>query len=220
MTAHQWFIDPAQYDRHEQRRGRRHAFETLQPASTALVIIDMVPFFVEANPYTQSIVVNVNRLAAKLRKAGGVVAWVVPAAADLPPAKIEFFGPEVAETYRRSGSVGPPRERLASSLDVADNDLCVEKSTPSAFFPDGSSLTFELDDRGIDTVVLAGTVANVCVESSARDASTLGYRTILVADAVSAVSDADLNATLHTIYRSFGDVRSTDEVVDLFTAEG
>ncbi len=215
MTAHRWFIDPKQYERHEQRRGRRHAFETLTPTNTALVVVDMVPFFVDANAYTRGIVANVNRLARALRDAGGVVAWVTPAPVEPLPAKVEFFGPEVAGSYRRSGGGGSPQARLSPLLDVDDQDLCVEKSTTSAFFPDGSSLTFELDDRGIGTVLLVGTVANVCVESSARDASTLGYRTILVADAVSAVTDADLNATLHTIYRSFGDVRPTDEIVGL-----
>jgi nicotinamidase-related amidase len=54
-------------------------------------------------------------------------------------------------------------------------------------------------------------VTNVCCESSARDASTLGYRVIMVADANAARRDQDHNATLHTIYRSFGDVRPTAE---------
>ena len=72
-----------------------------------------------------------------------------------------------------------------------------------------------LDERRIDTVLIAGTVANVCCESSARDASTLGYRVIMVADANAAVRDEDLNATLHTIYRSFGDVRPAAEVLAL-----
>ena len=52
-------------------------------------------------------------------------------------------------------------------------------------------------------------VTNVCCESSARDASTLGYRVVMVADA---------NAALHVVYRTFGDVRSTDEVVALLEA--
>jgi nicotinamidase-related amidase len=64
-------------------------------------------------------------------------------------------------------------------------------------------------------VIVTGTVTNVCCESSARDASTLGYRVILVADGTAARRDEDHNATLHTIYRSFGDVRTTDEVVGL-----
>ncbi len=38
---------------------------------------------------------------------------------------------------------------------------------------------------------------------------------IFVADANAAMRDQDLSATLHTIYRSFGDVRTTTEVIDL-----
>lgn len=38
---------------------------------------------------------------------------------------------------------------------------------------------------------------------------------IMVADANAAMRDADLNATLHTIYRSFGDVRPTAELLAL-----
>lgn len=72
-----------------------------------------------------------------------------------------------------------------------------------------------LEARGVNTVLIAGTVANVCCESSARDASSLGYRVIMVADANAAVCDADLNATLHTVHRSFGDVRPTRDVVEM-----
>ncbi len=75
-----------------------------------------------------------------------------------------------------------------------------------------------LDKRGIDTVLITGAFTNVCCESSARDASTLGYHVILVADANAARRDQDHNATLHTIYRSFGDVRPTTDVIGLIDA--
>jgi hypothetical protein len=39
----------------------------------------------------------------------------------------------------------------------------------------------------------------------------------MVADANATVSDAVHNATLFTVYRSFGDVRPTDEVLGLIT---
>ena len=67
-------------------------------------------------------------------------------------------------------------------------------------------------------MVVTGVVTNVCVESTVRDASVLGYRPILVADASATVSDAVHNASLHTVYRSFGDVRSTDEVLAMLAA--
>jgi len=41
---HAWRIEDREYARQEKRRGRRHAFKTLEPARTALVVIDMVPF--------------------------------------------------------------------------------------------------------------------------------------------------------------------------------
>lgn len=215
IARHAWSIDPAQYLRHEQRRGRRHAFEYYAASRTALVVIDMVPFFVEANSYTQGIVANINTLAAAVRSNGGVVAWVAPKTVAPHPARVEFLGPEVAERYRTSGGGGVVRNRLDPSLESDDGDLFVEKAAASAFFPGSSPLAADLATRNVDTILLAGTVANVCVESSARDASTLGYRTVVVADAVSAISDADLNASLRTIYRSFGDVRPTVDVVDL-----
>lgn len=91
-------------------------------------------------------------------------------------------------------------------------DLLAEKTAASAFFPGRCPPPGLLEARGITTVLITGTVTNVCCESSARDASTLGFRVIMVADACAARRDADHNASLHTIYRSFGDVRPAAEV--------
>lgn len=215
---HDWSIEPREYARHEERRGRRHAFEQLDPHRTALVVVDMVEFFVEQNPYACGIVDNIERLAGALRSAGGVVAWVLPSAEPLPPARAEFLGPTIVERYRSSGGTGPLRDRLWHELHVEDADLLVEKSSSSAFFPGHCDLEGRLDRLGVDTVLVAGTVANVCCESTARDASTLGYRVVMVADANAAMRDRDLNATLHTIYRSFGDVRPTDALIALLAA--
>lgn len=216
--THDWVIDEREYLRHEQRRGRRHAFERLDPERTAVVVIDMVPFFVADSGYCRGIVANIARIATTLRGGGGTVAWVLPGAAQPDSVSVEFFGAEVAESYRRSGGEGPLRERLWHELEVRDDDLLVEKTAASAFFPGRSSLPQLLQERGVDTVLITGTVSNVCCESSARDASTLGYRVVMVADGNAARRDQDHNATLHTVYRSFGDVRTTDEVVALLHA--
>ncbi|MEV4253109.1 cysteine hydrolase [Spirillospora sp. NPDC049652] len=213
--THLWRIDPREYARHEARRGRRHAFTGLSPARTALVVIDMVPFFVARNPYCLGIVPNIARIADALRVAGGTVAWVVPGVPEPLAVKAEFHGPDAAEVFRTSGGTGPVSQRLWSELTPGLADLLLEKTAPSAFFPGRCPLPDELAGRAIDTVLIAGTVTNVCCESSARDAATLGFRTIMVADANAARRDAEHNATLHTFYRSFGDVRSTDDVLSL-----
>lgn len=213
--THAWRIEPREYARHEQRRGRRHAFERVTPERTALVVIDMVPFFVAELEYCRGIVPNVATLADCLRSAGGTVAWVLPGSAESSPKDLEFFGADVAEAYRNSGGAGSFRQRLWHEFEVDDADLCVDKYAPSAFFPGRSPLPGLLSERGIDTVLITGTVTNVCCESSARDASTLGYRVIFVADATAGPRDEVHNATLRTVYRSFGDVRPTDEVLEL-----
>jgi nicotinamidase-related amidase len=213
VLDHDWSIEEREYARHEARRGRRHAYEHLDPSRTALVVVDLVPFFVRESAYVRGIVPRVNELASALRSAGGLVAWVVPGWSEPSAKDREFFGDEVAERYARSGDGGPD-----PSLALAPQDLVVEKTGRSAWSPGSSDLPRLLADRGIDTVVVTGTVTNVCVEHTVRDASAAGLRVVLVADACAATRDRDHNATLHVVYRSYGDVRPTAEVLGLIGA--
>jgi nicotinamidase-related amidase len=212
---HDWFIEAREYARQESRRGKRHAYQQVAPSRTALVVVDMVSFFVEEGDYQRGVVPNISALADTLRGLGGTVAWVLPGRSEPSAVSEEFLGPEIAKLFNESGGTGPLGERVWHEFDVRDEDLLVEKTAASAFFPGRCDLPGMLEERGIDTVLITGTVANVCCESSARDASTLGYRVIMVADANAARRDQDLNATLHTVYRTFGDVRPTSEVLAL-----
>jgi nicotinamidase-related amidase len=218
VAFHDWFVEAREHRRHESRRGRRHAFEHVDPPRTALVVIDLVPFFVQESAFCRGIVPQVNTLAHELRAAGGTVAWVVPGYREPTARDREFLGDDIAEMFARSGGTGEPIHRLWPDLTVCDGDLAVEKTATSAFFPGSSRLPELLEARGIDTVLVTGTVTNVCVEGSVRDAATLGLRVILVADACAAMRDQDHNAALHVVYRTYGDVRSTDEVVGLIRA--
>ncbi|WP_433384534.1 isochorismatase family protein [Actinoplanes sp. CA-142083] len=213
--THAWRIEDREYRRQEERRGRRHAYTKLVPAATALVVVDMVPFFAEENAYVRAIVPNIARLATSLRSASGTVAWVLPGVSEPSPIREEFYGAKQAEVFRLSGGVGSLRDRLWHEFEVDDVDLIVEKFATSAFFPGLSPLPGLLQQRGIENVIITGTVTNVCCEASARDASTLGYRVVMVADANAARRDEDHNATLYTIYRTYGDVRPTEEVLEL-----
>lgn len=216
VKVHSWYIDPKEYARHENRRGKRHAYQIIKAPSTALVVIDMIPFFVNENPYCRGIIPKIARLASILRMAGGTVVWALPAVETrVSDVKREFFGDKVADMYNTSAGSGSLNKRIWHEFDVMPDDPIIEKSSSSAFFPGYSPLHSILQGYNIDTVLITGTVTNVCCESSARDAKELGYRVIMVADANAAVSDQSHNATLHTIYRSFGDVRSTEEVIEL-----
>ena len=204
--THEWKIAAGDIARHRQRRGRRYAYESLDPVTTALLVVDLVTFFVESTTYAPGIVGQVERLAGVVRRTGGRVIWITPTVGPPGPWAVEFFGPVVAEAYAGGGADLPP------GLTIGQGDVCVEKSAPSALFPGRSPVDSLLHEQGIDTVLVCGTVTNVCVEATARDAATLGYRTIVVGDACAGVDDASHTASLRTIYRSFGDVRRVDEV--------
>ena len=76
----------------------------------------------------------------------------------------------------------------------------------------------ELRDADIDTVVICGTVTNVCCESSARDALMRNFNVVTVADANAALTEADHNASLTALAQTFSDIMEVAEVIDALMA--
>ncbi len=103
-------------------------------------------------------------------------------------------------------------------MNVAAEDEIVVKTRFSAFIQGSSDIDAGLGARGIDTLLITGTVTNVCCESTARDAAMLNYKVIMVADANAARSDDDHNATLNNLFNIFADVRTTDAAIALLGA--
>jgi len=155
------------------RRGRLHAFDTIDPVRTALVVIDLDAATVQGDPASASLIARVNRLAAAVRDAGGVVAWVLSRMDVMPRHFQAILGDELAARYFSDGHAGGPGTRLFHDLQHEPGDVMAAKSGASAFFPGKCNLKPQLDARGIDTLVIAGAVTNICCESSARDAAEL-----------------------------------------------
>ena len=99
-------------------------------------------------------------------------------------------------------------------MDVRDGDIDVVKKRSSALTPGSSDLQAILRDHGRDTLIITGTLSNVCCESTARDAMLLNFKTIFVADANAARFDEDHLVGLTSFWQSFGDVRATDDVIE------
>jgi nicotinamidase-related amidase len=197
------------------RRGRLHAFESLDPETTALVVIDLDESSVQADPVSQSMIAAVNALAAAVRAAGGVVAWVLSRMDAMPKHFSAILGEALAKKYFNDGHAGGGGTRLWAGLHMVPGDVRATKSGASAFFPGKCDLKAQLDAHGIDTVLIAGLVTNICCESSARDAAELEYKVILISDALSGQAHGLHEATLATFYRIFGDVRPSAEVIGL-----
>jgi len=204
------------------RCGRPHPFAELDPARTALLVVDMQNGYMDAEvghscvPTAPGIVPTINRLAESLRQAGGAVFWIQNATTEESRREWSVLEEQASPARRaariRSVSPGTKGHEFWPELDIRDADEIVPKYRYSCFIRGASDLEERLRARGIDTVLVTGTLTNVCCESTARDAMMLNFRTIMVADANAAMTDAEHNASLINFYLSFGDVQSAAEV--------
>ena len=118
---------------------------------------------------------------------------------------------------RASSADGSHGHAIWPDLEVGNGDIVVNKNRYSAFLPGASKLGEILKNRDIDTVIITGTLTNVCCESSARDAMMLDFKTIMVSDGNACLWDQEHLAALSTHIQVFGDVYLTDELVDLLS---
>jgi len=214
----QWVTDRivAKYD-------REHVYEDLDPAKTALVVVDMQNTFLLPEvahalcPGAVDIVPNINRLAKVVRETGGTVVWVISAYDENSIKEwstlYRMCGPERSAKRLAALSVGAKGHELWHELEVRPEDLTVTKNRYSAFLPSASNLAEVLRQRGLDTVIITGTVTNVCCESSARDAMQLNFHTIMVTDGNAAMTDDEHNWSLINFYNALGDIMSTDFLI-------
>lgn len=220
---HEFVIPRALADQLVARRGKLHPYEDFTPARTALLVVDMQNYFVQTGeaafcPAAAGIVPNINRLADALRDAGGKVVWIVTEANqeawDNWKNFYEMYSPEGAQRRVDTLVPGSSSFDLWSELTPAPDDETVIKSRYSAFIQGSSEIETLLQNAGIDTVLVTGTVTNVCCESTARDAMMRGFRTIMVSDGNAANTDEAHRAALTGFISTFGDVQTTDQVID------
>ena len=83
---------------------------------------------------------------------------------------------------------------------------------------DRTELDSFIRQAGVDTLVLVGIATDVAVESTARAACDLGYRTIVVSDACTADSDEAHSRSLDVVRAWFGETATADEVLSAMGA--
>jgi nicotinamidase-related amidase len=114
---------------------------------------------------------------------------------------------------------GADGHQLHPDLDARPSDCFVSKNRFSAFMPGHSELLDKLAERGIKNVVISGMLTNMCCETSARDAMMLDYKVVMVSDANAARFEEDHNTGFTTVYQSFCDVLTTDQVLNELLVE-
>ena len=228
MPMHKVELSPDIVARVTRRRGGKlHAYDSINPATTALVVIDMQNVWVKEgmpaySPYCAAIVPNINRLAAATRRAGGKIYWVRAIYGDDAPrtwsAYMDFLDRGQMEDMLDALTDGNEGAELWHELDIRPDDEITIKRRFSALIQGSSDLGERLTKAGIDTLIITGTATNVCCESTARDGFMLNYRTLMVSDANATSSDEAHNASLNALFNRFADVFTTDEVIGLLDA--
>ena len=211
-------------ERIEKRRGRLHLFDVIDPARTALLVVDMQNFFLAPGqlsevPTARDIVPNINRLADATRQAGGTVVWITTVWSDRTWRSWSvffenFFAPENAGRALEALHDDSFGRKLWGELAHREGDWDVVKDRFSAFIHGSSDIEERLRKAEIDTVIVTGTLTSVCCESTARDAMMRNFKVIMVSDGNATHSDADHNASLAALFQVFADVQTTDEVID------
>lgn len=205
------------------RARARNPVDGLDPRRTALIVVDMqngflLPDYPVGNPAAMAIVPGINRLSAGLRAAGGTVVFLQHTISDEPRFALAPWQRRTSPRDAQGGYLLEPGKfahDLSGTLDREPVDLLVLKYRFSAFLPNSSDLHDLLRSRDIDTLVITGTVTNICCESTARDGYMMGYRIVFVSDGTAALSDAEHNATLLTMTTMFGSVLTVAETLEL-----
>jgi nicotinamidase-related amidase len=185
------------------------------PATTALVVIDMQRDFLEPGGFGEmlgndvsrlgAIVPTVARLLAACRRAGMRIVHTreshLPDLSDCPPAKRDRGSPRM-----RIGDPGPmgrilvrgePGNAIVEAVAPLPGEVEIDKPGKGAFHATG--LDAILRARGITHLIFAGVTTEVCVQSSMREANDRGYDCLLVEDATESYFEQFKRATLEMI---------------------
>jgi nicotinamidase-related amidase len=210
--------------------------DSLTPARTALLVIDMQRDFLLPEGYAAQAGLNIAPLIAAIRPIGKLLAvgrvsgllivhtreGHLPDLSDCPPYKLERSRRANAEI----GSKGPLGRLLVrgevghdfvDALRPLEKEIVIDKPGYSAF--SHTTLQQILTKRGIETLIITGVTTEVCVSSTLRAAVDLGYRCITVSDACASGDPVLHKAALAMIGVEggvFGEVATTAAVVERF----
>jgi nicotinamidase-related amidase len=183
---------------------------TIDPATTALVIIDLQRGIAAGKTVPNAsadVIANAVRLANASR-ARGVLTILVRV--DPGPGGSLLPRP-MTDQPRSALSITPDFAEIVPELGPEPSDVVVTKHQPNAFY--GTDLEINLVRRGIRTILLGGISTNVGVEATARGAHERGYEQIFIPEMMAA-READLHDhSVKRIFPTLGRVRSVDAVL-------
>lgn len=197
----------------------------LDPHHTAVIVVHLQKDVVNADgafggffaeQAVERDVIGVNqKLLAAVRAAGGTVIYT-RVAWQADQSDLVANSPILGIVAQTGCLVdGSDKAEILPEIAPVEGDLVITHKRVGGFT--ASHLDTVLRGRGIDTLLFTGVATNFSVEGTARQASDLAYRTIIVADACSAADPATHDASIASL-GLLAEITSTSEVIDALAA--
>jgi nicotinamidase-related amidase len=173
---------------------------TFDPATTALLVIDMQRDFLEPGGFGETLGNDVSQLRQAIEPTAALLAacralglYIIhtreghkPDLSDCPPAKLNRGAPSM-----RIGDPGPKGRILIQGeyghdiideLSPVDGEPVVDKPGKGAFY--ATELGALLAARDIRSLIVTGVTTEVCVHTTVREANDRGYECLVLSDCV------------------------------------
>ncbi|SDT13686.1 ureidoacrylate peracid hydrolase [Halopseudomonas sabulinigri] len=198
----------------------------LNPARTAIIVVDMQKVF--CNPTgalyvknTAQIIAPILQLTTAARAAEVPVVYLrhIVRGDGSDTGRMRDLYPNVDQILARS----EPDVEVIDELAPQPGDIVIDKLFYSGFH--NTDLDTVLRARDVDTIIVCGTVTNVCCETTIRDGVHREYKVVALSDANAAMDYPDLGfgptaaeeiqrVSLSTIAYEFGEVTTTADVIE------
>jgi len=180
----------------------------LKRESTAIMVVDMQNDFVEKDgklyvgESVMKIIPNIQRTLTKAREKMVQVIYTQDWHREGDP-EFKVWPPHCVE-----GTVGG---EIVQSLKPANGDHVVKKKSYDPWFE--TELEELIGKLKIKTLVVTGTVSNICVLHAVAGATLRGYESVVPMDCISALNDVDQEFALRQIVSLYKGVLTTSEML-------
>jgi nicotinamidase-related amidase len=193
-------VEVPEYEVHEEVR--------VDPAKSTLIVVDMQNDFVKEGgtlvvPDAEATVPTIKSLLDSARESGIKVVFTQDTHNEGDP---EW---EIWPEHVREGSWG---WEIVEELKPLEDEVVIRKVRYDAFY--GTHLDHFLRIWEVDTLIICGTVANICVHYTAASAALRWYGVIIPKDATSALDPFDLEASLRQTSFLFAGRITTSEAIE------
>jgi nicotinamidase-related amidase len=211
---------------------------TLDPAHTALILIDWQVDFCGPGGYVDRMGYDLNLTRAGLGPTAAVLAafrdWggtVIhtreghrPDLSDCPPNKL-WRSKQIGAGIGDPGPAGrilvrgEPGWQIVDEVAPIDGEIIIDKPGKGAFY--ATDLELVLRNADITHLVFTGITTDVCVHTTMRDANDRGYECLLLSDCTGATDVGNYDAALKMVTMQggvFGAIAPSQAFLDVLAA--